>query len=957
MVIKSNETFDDLIDIKKSLQDIDEATIKSLGRVQIVRSQNDIGANTSVTNDKSSIHLYQDIPSYPISGDNKEDPVVICEGKGYLIWKSDSNDNLLVPIYFCKEADGTIISPNSIQQFYKNMYHGFHMYCDCDNKCGELKFYNRDGINHTTFKSYSHNNLWYHDIPHSTDKANISQLIHPKINRLHSAARHELWHQRLIHPGERCMTEIHKHVDGIDMPLKGNCFYRCAACLQGKPKKKNRGPSSSLKHARKRNKQARNIPSPPPEPINDNDDIIIKNAIPGQYFHMDFGFVRGSKYTIKQETGHTITSKDGYNSYLVIVDRATRYTWIFLTKTKEPPVNIVRKVLRKFKCKSPHRAVRVDQGKELGNSIDFSKMVNDEGFTLEVTGAESSSQNGITESPNNTFAQMMRCALYSADLGPEYWSYALRLSVYVKNRLPHKSIPTTPFQELTGTKADVSKLRIFGSRVCARIPGADKLPKLDHKNTNGIFLGYTSTDNNIYFEDDNTGRVLISTHVLFDEAHMSVPDSLTPIGAQALQRSGYSQTNDASIPKPILVKILSPRATKPTSSTPQSVGLDLYSASKTSITIPSDGGIASIPTDIAIEPPDGTYARIASRSGLAFKQNVHVIGGVIDPDYRGNISIGLCNHNEKEFTINQGDRIAQLVLEKVANPTVQIVDALTPTNRNIQGFGSTKKRSNVQFIEKQTTIVPNKANLISPDTSDDESIDNISRKSTVPCISSMYTDITAPFHLTLSDDPIDNTFNIKVNIKGNHKTLGLEIELDATMNRIKLLTCTPGTPAAKIPRWRSTLKNGYITKYNDTHIKSIAHLSELIENSRLNGDTSTTITFSTIERTAMHPQFGVPQIHHDQLNIIAAHLQEIKEDVNTQRFNNNSDVILPTVNKLTRRKLKETNEWPHWNTAEFKQLDQYEQQETFGPPCPLPKGANVLNLLWTYVYKEHETRF
>ena len=118
----------------------------------------------------------------------------------------------------------------------------------------------------------------------------------------------------------------------------------------------------------------------------------------------------------------------------------------------------------------------------------------------------------------------MRCALYSADLGPEYWSYALRLSVYVKNCLPHKSILTTPFQELTGTKADVSKLRIFGSRVCARIPGADKLPKLDHKNTNGIFLGYTSTDNNIYFEDDNIGRVLISTHVLFDEAHMSVPD-------------------------------------------------------------------------------------------------------------------------------------------------------------------------------------------------------------------------------------------------------------------------------------------------------------------------------------------------------------------------------------------------------------------------------------------------
>ena len=61
----------------------------------------------------------------------------------------------------------------------------------------------------------------------------------------------------------------------------------------------------------------------------------------------------------------------------------------------------------------------------------------------------------------------------------------------------------------------------------------------------------------------------------------------------------------------------------------------------------------------------------------------------------------------------------------------------------------------------------------------------------------MHTDITVPFHLTLSDDPIDNNFSIKVNIKCNHKTLGLETELDTTMNRIKLLAYTPGTPAAK----------------------------------------------------------------------------------------------------------------------------------------------------------------
>ena len=117
----------------------------------------------------------------------------------------------------------------------------------------------------------------------------------------------------------------------------------------------------------------------------------------------------------------------------------------------------------------------------MGRSQEFSKMCSDEGFNLEMTGAEVSSQNGIAESPNRIFAQMMRCALYSADLGPEYWSYTLQLSIYVKNRLPHRFLPSTPYQMLTGNKLDISKLRVFGSRVCARIPGASKFSKLDQK--------------------------------------------------------------------------------------------------------------------------------------------------------------------------------------------------------------------------------------------------------------------------------------------------------------------------------------------------------------------------------------------------------------------------------------------------------------------------------------------
>ena len=152
---------------------------------------------------------------------------------------------------------------------------------------------------------------------------------------------------------------------------------------------------------------------------------------------MDFCFVCRSDYCIKQEHGPTLTSIDGFNSYLIIVDRVTRYIWVFLTTSKAPPINIAQRVISKFKSSNPHRTVRTDQGGELGKSRIFQKMIYKEDYTLELTGADASAQNDITENRNKYLGNMMRCLLHSAGLGPEYWSYALIHAVYIKNRLLH----------------------------------------------------------------------------------------------------------------------------------------------------------------------------------------------------------------------------------------------------------------------------------------------------------------------------------------------------------------------------------------------------------------------------------------------------------------------------------------------------------------------------------------
>ena len=109
-----------------------------------------------------------------------------------------------------------------------------------------------------------------------------------------------------------------------------------------------------------------------------------------------------------------------------------------------------------------------------------------------MTGSDASAQNAIAEAPNKYLGNTMRCLLYSAGLGPEYWSYALTHAVFIKNRLPHRHIKITPFEAITGQQPDLTNLRTFGSRIYAKKPG--KRPaKLDHHTSNGTFVGYTTT--------------------------------------------------------------------------------------------------------------------------------------------------------------------------------------------------------------------------------------------------------------------------------------------------------------------------------------------------------------------------------------------------------------------------------------------------------------------------------
>jgi hypothetical protein len=262
---------------------------------------------------------------------------------------------------------------------------------------------------------------------------------------------------------------------------------------------------------------------------------------------MDFSFMQASTAAYKKpnkQTVQVVLSYDGYSAYLIIVDGTSRCLWVFLTQSKEPPLDIVRAFMMKFGIGGG--CVRTDQGGELARSDQFCNMLQQEfHYVVEPTGSDCPSQNGASEINNDKLAVKVRTLLYGSGLPAKFWSAALVHSVYLHNRLVHSATKMTPYEAWYGRQPDVSNLKMFGSRVCVKAPG-QRHCKLDHNDYTGIFLGYTATNQNIRYIDTTTGIVKTSHHATFDEAWYLQPKR--PPAAQLLYDLGLEAENTLDTP-------------------------------------------------------------------------------------------------------------------------------------------------------------------------------------------------------------------------------------------------------------------------------------------------------------------------------------------------------------------------------------------------------------------------
>lgn len=141
----------------------------------------------------------------------------------------------------------------------------------------------------------------------------------------------------------------------------------------------------------------------------------------------------------------------------------------------------------------------------------------------------------------------------------------------------------------------------------------------------------------------------------------------------------------------IVVKYIAKKgAIVPSYATDGAAGADVHAFLETKIVIPPQER-ALVPTGIFMEIPVGYEVQVRPRSGLAIKQGITCLNspGTIDCDYRGEVMVILVNHGNSDFTVNNGDRIAQLVLAPVYQACFVTSEVLSDTDRSKGGFGST----------------------------------------------------------------------------------------------------------------------------------------------------------------------------------------------------------------------------------------------------------------------------
>ena len=213
----------------------------------------------------------------------------------------------------------------------------------------------------------------------------------------------------------------------------------------------------------------------------------------------------------------------GETCYVMITCMYSGACKIAIRRDKTPPLDFFEEFIARYTPDIQNKRVRMDNGGELGGCTEVHDLFEKAGYTVELTSPNDSSSIGGVERPHRTIADAVRTMLYAAGLEAKFWPYALKYWNFMNDFIPHGDRDAPPKEICTGTRGNVSRLRVFGCRVYVMPPRARESKVEVHTRT-GIFLGYHRSMKKAYYYDLESKQVKTARHIVFDEGMQDLDD-------------------------------------------------------------------------------------------------------------------------------------------------------------------------------------------------------------------------------------------------------------------------------------------------------------------------------------------------------------------------------------------------------------------------------------------------
>lgn len=283
-----------------------------------------------------------------------------------------------------------------------------------------------------------------------------------------------LWHRRLGHPCYDKLNRLRNDLaQGFDCASVRN--DSCIVCLQGKQARK---PFNSTGTRAKQLLE------------------IVHSDVCGPF---------------------SVTSMGGAKYFLLFLDDFSRMVFVYMLKQKSDVTEKFIEFQRLVENQTSKRIkiFRSDNGTEFVNRR-MGDIMKRSGIVHQTSAPHTPQQNGMAERMNRSLVEKARCLMFDGKLRQSFWAEAVSTAAYLINRLPSSGTLRTPFEIWTGSKPDLSNLRVFGCKALAHVPKADR-KKFDSKSTDCIMLGYSETTKGYRLYDKVKRKLITSRDVAFIE--------------------------------------------------------------------------------------------------------------------------------------------------------------------------------------------------------------------------------------------------------------------------------------------------------------------------------------------------------------------------------------------------------------------------------------------------------